>query len=54
VQSICHLGADREPAFLALEDGACDAAFLDDRRGRPGMEHEVNAHAEHDLLAQQL
>lgn len=49
-----HLGADREPPFLALEDGACDPAFLDDRGGRPGMEHEMNARAERDLLAQQL
>src|SRR5262249_60425295 len=49
-----HPGADCEPAFLALEDGACDPTFLHDRGGHPGMEHEMNAGAEHDLLAQQL
>ena len=33
-----HLGADREPALLALEDNAADpAVFFDGRRRRPGM-----------------
>src|SRR6516225_6785174 len=50
-----HLGADREPALLALEDNAADpAVFFDDRRRRPGMQYEMHAGTDNQLLAQQL
>ena len=43
-----HPGADRQPAFLALEHGASDPILLDDRRW-PIMEHEMDACAEHHI-----
>src|SRR6516225_6881066 len=50
-----NLGADREPALLALKDNAADpAVFFDDRRRRPGMQYEMHAGADNQFLAQQL
>src|SRR6516225_4195326 len=50
-----RLRADREPALLAFEDNAADpAVFFDNRRRRPGMQYEVHAGADKQLLTQQL
>ncbi len=44
-------GADRQAAFLALEDHAGDGAVLHDRRAAEAVQQQVHAALQHQLLA---